>query len=304
MLELVKAIRAGKLDLKPGARAGWYDYQSYALETFLLPERGPEHEKLLLDKEYKKRMLKAFASLLSKRRETHGLFDTFTLGALVEGDSRPKKPLPPRLRVEPNPTYFLRMARSYAFLQALLESSVGRTRLNELRGHREGRLREQPLGEELDWIKRFFYGLHLISCEDIGMRPSLLEGELRFPARATEAAAAWLASWKTDADLSQDSRVIVPIARDPGRGVARYWATLGVHAARLNVAYARAPRWATENGPDWLPAETTEARWLILVDEFAEVESSGKPPTRQEFRRIVDREGAKDKVVAALGGRP
>lgn len=72
----------------------------------LLPERGPEREKLMLDKEYKKRMLKAFASILAKRRETHALFDMFALGELAEFDEgpSPKKPLPPRLRVEPNAT--------------------------------------------------------------------------------------------------------------------------------------------------------------------------------------------------------
>ena len=71
MRELVTAIRSGKVDLKPRADGGWYDYQVYALETLLLPEKGTEANKLLLTKAYKKRMLEAFKALITKRRETH-----------------------------------------------------------------------------------------------------------------------------------------------------------------------------------------------------------------------------------------
>jgi hypothetical protein len=60
MRELVRRIRSGDVDLKPGPQSGWYEYQAYALETLLLPEKGSEHDKLLLTKAYKKRMLEAF----------------------------------------------------------------------------------------------------------------------------------------------------------------------------------------------------------------------------------------------------
>ena len=55
----------------PSPSSGWYEYQIYALETFLLPEKGEENPKLLLTKAYKKRMLEAFQALMTKRRETH-----------------------------------------------------------------------------------------------------------------------------------------------------------------------------------------------------------------------------------------
>ena len=54
----------------PTADSGWYEHQAYALETLLLPERGAESVRLLLSKEYKKRMLEAFKALITKRRET------------------------------------------------------------------------------------------------------------------------------------------------------------------------------------------------------------------------------------------
>ena len=71
MREMIRAIRSGKVDLAPRADSGWYDHQVYALETFLLPEKGAENAKLLLTKAYKERMLEAFQALMTKRRETH-----------------------------------------------------------------------------------------------------------------------------------------------------------------------------------------------------------------------------------------
>ena len=71
MKELIQAIRKGTVDLAPTPASGWYEYQIYALETFLLPEKGPENLKLMLSKSYKKRMLEAFQALMTKRRETH-----------------------------------------------------------------------------------------------------------------------------------------------------------------------------------------------------------------------------------------
>ena len=306
MLELVKAVRSGKLDLKPGAKAGWYEYQAYALETFLLPERGPESAKLLLDKEYKKRMLKAFAAVLAKRRETRALSGMFALGALAEGeDARPRTPLPPRLRVEPNPTYFLRMARSYAFLEDFLAATLSQEALAGLRGLREQGLRGMPLARELESIKRLFYGLHLLSCEDIGLRHQLLEGELESQAACLSAAEAWLSAWAQDADLAADTRIIVPVAHDPNRGASRLWATLGVHGARMVSYYARAPKWRRalreDAGQGWEDAPTMGASWIILVDDFVEFESKRtQAPTREEFRRVVDREGTKERIASAL----
>ena len=86
MRELIKAIRKGKVDLAPKPSSGWYEYQIYALETFLLPEKGEENPKLLLTKAYKKRMLEAFQALMTKRRETHAR-DSGQIGGSDRGAS-------------------------------------------------------------------------------------------------------------------------------------------------------------------------------------------------------------------------
>jgi len=42
MKELVRRIKSGEVDLQPKEGSGWYDYQVYALETLLMPEKGEE----------------------------------------------------------------------------------------------------------------------------------------------------------------------------------------------------------------------------------------------------------------------
>src|SRR5262249_35233609 len=121
MRELVGRIRSGEVPLKPRPDSGWYEYQVYALETLLLPEKGEERDKLLLTKSYKKRMLEAFQVLITKRRETHARqMKSATLAA-----APPPAQVRPRLRVEPCPSYYLRTARAYAFLANFLQASVG-----------------------------------------------------------------------------------------------------------------------------------------------------------------------------------
>ncbi len=71
MAVLIRRIHDGTVKLAPGKNNGWYQYQVYALETMLLPERGEEAGKLLLTAEYKKRLIEAFKAIVVKQRETH-----------------------------------------------------------------------------------------------------------------------------------------------------------------------------------------------------------------------------------------
>ncbi len=336
MQEFVKAIRSGKVDLKPRQEGGWYDYQIYALETFLLPERGLENQKLLLTKKYKQRMLEAFKALVTKRRETQVMFAVMAKSAQMIYEA----PLiAPRLRVEPNPTYYLRMARSYAFIETALPAFFPATEWQAMVGMKEGGVRSKPLKEELAWMKHYFYGLHLIACEDIGMKPTLLEGELLDAAAAKKLAEEYLAHWEQDADLAVDTRVSVPIA-DMGAGF-RLWSVLGVKGIQLKAGYASPPKGRPKDAPkgwqpndaavappppapvekvddsvaakvpddvsqavaqasQWETLETGEVHYVLLVDEFAEV-TSPVILNRTELRVICDREQTKEKIVAAIG---
>jgi hypothetical protein len=307
MATLIRRIRGGEVDLKPGDKDGWYQYQVYALETMLLPTRGQERDKLLLTASYKKRLVEAFKALVTKRRETH-------VRQAEAAKAEEAKPAPleraevrPRLRIEPCPTFYLRTARAYAFLQNLLLATAGKDRLAALHGLKQGGIRKASLADELDGIRQRFYGFYLIACEDIGMKPQLLADEPLERKAAETAALAWLKDLERNPDLACDTRVAVPIYVDRMNGKTRLWVTLGVRLARLEAEYARPPkvRPKAQGGP-WKEVEGYQlapSQYVIPVDEFAEIELAGlRTLTRQELRAACDRYKTKEAIVKALTG--
>lgn len=305
MRDLITAIRDGTIDLKPDENSGWYEYQVHALETLVMPEVARENEKLLLTKKYKLRLLEAFKAMVTKTRETH-----IRSLPLAEGAAAPpSEGLKPRLRVEPNPTYFLRMARSYGFLQTFLRGSMGDAALNSVIGHRADGLRDMPLGDELESMRMLFYGLYFVSCEDIGLKPEILTDELGYETHYVRALAAkWLEDWHTDPDLAVDTRVAVPVYNMPG-GYTRFWCTIGVRPIKLTASYATQPSWRPwpEDGEkpgawDTVPRhQLLEGNWVILADEFAEVQVRGAPAiTRKELRDICNNHNTKEAIIKAL----
>jgi hypothetical protein len=304
MRELITRVRSGELDLEPDPKSGWYDHQVYALETLLLPERGEENQKLLLTSSYKRRMLEAFAALITKRRESH-VGDAVESAALVG----PPETLEPRLRVEPCPSYFVRTARAYAFLLNFLEATMGGQALGSLTGLSKAGSRDMDLYAELQLMRELFYGLYLVSSEDIGHRPRFLDGEQVATDRCYSTAIEWLAGAFDDPDLAADTRVSIPVFADPQRRVTRLWMTLGVRLTPLEVSFARPPHIKAVGGPgDWQAAAAStlaSRRYLIPVDEFAEVELPGSVAlTREEFRTLCDEHETKQAILEALQARP
>jgi hypothetical protein len=304
MADLITAIRDGKVDLKPGEQSGWYDYQLYALETLILPEGSEGSDKLMLSKKYKLRLLEAFKAMVTKTRETH----IRQLDAAVGSEAAPRtpeNPVTPRLRLEPNPSYYLRMARSYAFLQTFLAATV--QDLNGMPGWRATGQRDSGLGDELENMRMLFYGFYFACCEDIGLKPQTLTSEIDQPDYCRAIAAKWLEDWETDPDLSVDTRVAVPIYRDDR--VSRFWCTVGVRPIKLVADYRRAPSWRPMPHPErgieeWqeVPSAQLEPlRCVILGDEFLEIEL-GKAATvsRDELRRACDAGGTREQITAAL----
>jgi hypothetical protein len=303
MKELVRKIRSGEVDLRPGPDSGWYDHQVYALETLLLPEKGAEKDKLLLTRAYKKRMLEAFQALITKRRETH----VWQLG-IAAGKAEaapPPSDVCPRLRVEPCPSYYLRTARAYAFLANFLEAALGQEALSQLHGLKQGGERKMDLRTELGWMRDLFYGAYLVSAEDLGMKPAFAPEEGVDQERCYRLATDWLLQAFADPDLAIDTRVAVPIYVDPRRQATKLWTTLGVRLTPLDVRYARPPHIKPAEGEgEWKPVEEYKlgpSEYLIPVDEFAEVELKGlKVLTREELRALCDREKTKEAIVRAL----
>ncbi|MFN0195428.1 MAG: hypothetical protein ACKVT0_01680 [Planctomycetaceae bacterium] len=302
MKELIHVIRSGEVDLAPQENSGWYDHQVYALETMLLPERGEEHNKLLLTKPYKKRMLDAFRALMTKRRETH----IRQFGG-VGGAASPREleGVAPRLRVEPCPSFYVRTARSYSFLHDFLVASLGEETLRSIHGLRQNGARSDDLLTELVKQRDLFYGLYLVSSEDIGHQTMLADGELADPESCYAAATTWLEAIADEPDLAEDSRVVVPIYVDPIKGTSRLWMTLGIRLSTLEAKFATSPSIKPVEGEgEWKKVQEhklEQAIHLIAVDEFAEVEvPTTEPPTREEFRKLCDKYKTKDKIIKAL----
>jgi hypothetical protein len=302
MRALIERIRSGDVDLSPRKGSGWYDHQVHALETLLLPEKAEESRKLLLTRSYKLRMLEAFKALMTKRRETHVLDFAPTASAPA-----PLQNVAPRLRVEPCLSFYLRTARAYAFLAAFLESAVGEDVLKTIHGLREDGERPLDLNTELASMRDLFYGLALISAEDIGLRANLHDDEPVDRDDCERIASDWLAHLREDGDLGVDTRVSVPVFVDPARGVTRLWATLGVRLTRLSASFARAPRIKPREdtaADAWRLVESAQlgtSYYLILVDEFAEVELRGnRVLNRQELRAVCNTQKTKEAIVSAL----
>ena len=308
MEALILAVQKGDVDLAPTADSGWYDYQCFALETFLLPQRGEETSKLILTAQYKQRMVDAFAALITKHRETH-IRSVEEAGNSTSAEPfEPLEQLSPTLRLEPNATYYLRTARAYAFLQAFLHEALGEEYLAQIQGLREGGRRETDLATELANQVKLFYGFYLLSVEDIGLPPVLKEGELTDPESARRVALDWLTNFREDPDLGVDTRVVVPVAVNTLTGRTQLWGTAGVRLAELTVRFdygylpsvrpaGTTDEWKTFDG------YTASTTYLIPVDEFVSFEiDSLNCPTREEFRRMCDDAETTDELQAALQG--
>lgn len=152
------------------------------------------------------------------------------------------------------------------------------------------------LREELVWMRDLFFGLYLVSAEDIGLKP-----EEPVDDRCRDLAIEWLKTAVSDPDLAVDTRVSTPIYQDFNK--TRLWATLGVRLAKLEASYATAPSLKRTNGSgEWQPAPGLgTADYLIPVDEFAEVELAGKRVlTRAELRTVCDLHKARAEILGAI----
>jgi hypothetical protein len=258
----------------------------------------------LLTKPYKKRMLEAFAALITKRRETHARQLDQPKSAAA-APPRELEDVRPRLRVEPCLSYYVRTARSYSFLANFLTETLGEETLKAIHGLRQAGTQPEDLATELAAQRDRYYGLYLISCEDIGHKPALADGEVADPEVCYQAAREWLDSIADEPDLAEDTRVAVPIYVDPFKGTTRLWVTLGVRLTKLEARFVRAPRLKPAEGEgDWKEVEGWKlhaASHVIPVDEFAEVEvPTLAPPDREELRKLCDAHKTREKIVEAL----
>ena len=301
---LVGAIQSGALDLSIAPGAGWYDYQEFALETLLVPERGPESQHLLLTVGYKKKLVDTFKSILIQNRETH----VKTLAVAAGKGSAEIAPVDvyPLLPAEPFPTFYLRTARGYRFLRTFLQAALGAEFLSRAgRVNETGAVSTATLGQELDRRINLLYGLHFASADAVGLyRLDGLLPEESAEIDVTETVAVardWLTQWKTDSDVIRDPRVILPILYEED-GSTRYWAVVGVKALKVHAEFVKGfePKVVSTTCPI---GAVVPHDYTLLVEETADIHlpAGRSPPTRSELRAICDAHATTKEILQALG---
>lgn len=304
---LVAQVESGAVDLKPRPDSGWYDQQIYALETLLAPDLAPEKDNLLLTRAYKEKLVETFKSILIQTRETH----VKQLGAVSESTALIIPPRPfdvrPPLRVEPFPTFYLRTARAYRFVEGVLRATLGSEFLAGTRRLIEDGTRSATtLEAELADKQLLLYGLYVVAADSIGSAYGLSSDELAsFPLDLARARAeTWLGSWRDDVDVNRDPRVSVPVTYD--QAMATYFAVAGVKVLRMHASYpdSRRPEIVSADRcvvHDWLPYQP-----YLLVEDSLQLErpAARAPLTRDAFRALCDAATTEDELRAAFESAP
>lgn len=310
---LISAIKNGEVSLKPAANSGWYDYQQFSMEPFLLPEKMPEGKKLFFNAVYKKRLENSFRSSVTQARETHvkQLERPGETGAEAPEFLEVELYISPKFSIEPMPTFYSRTAQAYIFLIKALDEPILNNEVLELveentkldakeeKAIKEGyyQLNKPPVNirSRLRELLPLFNQFSERSALDIGLNPSGIK---------TQAVDDFLSGWKNWPEMKQDIRVIVPIgpldARDPSKGI-NYWAILGIEPLEIKVSYNAKPKIEIPRKNVKAKIEYGTSYYTILVPVFAEVVIPGaSPPTREEFRKVCDKYKTKDAILAAL----
>ena len=296
----VAAVRAGKAGGKAGAGGPWLDYAAYAWAALLTPESAPEAAKLTWDDGYKVRLAESYVTGFDQTRGRAA--PTSPAGATAEGVA---VELEPEFRLEPLPEYYLRAARAYGRLAAVLEKSFTTAGLEGLRGMREGGAAEaESLAAEAAATSQLFYGLYLLSCADVGITPALSYGEVPNAAAAAKSAYTWLETWRSDKDMARDVReawLLGPAdPADPAKGNV-YRCVLGVRMVDVEIKYDRKPSVSLRGTRGTVKLGFQPVTYTVLVPVVVEVTIPGdKPLTRAQLRKICDKHKTEGAIVAAL----
>jgi hypothetical protein len=294
MQNLIDGIRNGAVDLAPKPEDGWYQHQSYALETLLVTDKSEERSKIGFTAGYKKRLQEAFKTMLVQHRETHVKQSSEAMPT-----SAPAAPRVPDFRVEPLATVYARHARSYVFLERALDDVYGKDLLDRGVVVGAGGPETESLRARLHHARDVFFGLYVVAAFDIGMKPKLDKVGDPEPGTWQKLAAdadRWLLGLGKDPIAAADVRVIVPVARIDDAHT-RYWAVIGVRTTLAAYSYIQGSEMTPPANPD------EQARVALATEQFLEVTSSNVPPTREELRALCDANRTPEAIKAALEKR-
>lgn len=302
--EMIRRIRSGELRLEPGAQSGWYDYQTWALEALVIPERMPEGKRLQLDQQYRKLLVDLFKGLLTLTRETH----VKQLEVLVCGSAMPRREtyidIAPALSAEPLVTYYLRRALGYRFVRSVLEDAFGSHELERLHRLTEAGPVPMRLAQELLGIETLFLGAHVSVSRELGLAPDTATGSDTSASEAADRFVTWVRESGSDPDLGLDLRAMVPVFYDVGRRKLKVWAFLGWSRRPIRVSFARPPK-ATIGDVKGRPVrDHPSIRWGASYADLPYPVSAelyvDRILDRDEFRKLCDSCGTRSEILRHL----
>jgi hypothetical protein len=299
MSELIRRVRAGDIKLEPSDDAGWYDRQTWSLEPLLLPDRKPDATHLEMGKRYRKHLENLFRGALAFARET---FVSNMAGGRggYGGPSRRPLVVHPNLTVEPLPTLYARRAEVYRFVQSVIEAAFGADALTNMHRLTSNGEFKAGLLEELLFIQELFEGASATARTELGI------GLPNDRAAAVRRFSEWRAKLSSDADVSRDARMMVPVYYDVQRKKTKVWAFLGWKTVEVDAEYRVPPMVLSiepltgTGGPDEPPpvlfcGERNELADAVMAEVYVQ-----RLLDRNEFRRHCDRYKTKEAILANL----
>ena len=244
MEALIERIRAGKIDLTPTDKSGWYDYQTWSLEPLINPEKSPEGAHLKFDERYRQQLVELFKGVLALARETHIKQDDIPKveSEVPDPDRRPEFYVGPELSVEPLATMYFRRAKAYRFIREVLDETFGGESLQAMHRLTAAGPVESTLSNELLEMESLFHGACLTVQRQLGMPVNIAAEE----GVDAEAAAAqflkWSANLEHDADIGQDSRMMVPVFYDQRRRKTKVWVVMGWTGRPVHAWFDKPPQ--------------------------------------------------------------
>lgn len=297
MTELIRSVRSDKVKLEPTDASGWYDHQTWSLEPLIVLSRSPEGVRHVYGPRYRKQLEELFRGTLALMRETHAKGGGGGYGGGGRGPLIPPMVVRPDLTVEPLPTMYARRAASYRFVRSVLEESFGNEWEQLHRLTQQGPV-AMPLGEELRQVERIFDGAAAVSSYELGM-------ETIGNADATRDFLTWRGNLRTDRDVAQDCRMMIPVFFDMARRQIKVWAVLGWQSTGVNVSYRTPPEVLGRDTLDEpTPTERPEVMFQSDTYEFAFPVMAEVYVTRlldrDEFRKHCDRFRSRDAILRNL----
>lgn len=303
---LVRALKdaagSGPIFMEPSEEDVFFPHAMFSLEPLIVGIDRDYSGDLKFTEDYKTRL----------REIAEGIFLEDVppvLGAHPTESESPQKLLnrleiSPKVRVEPAPTVYLRLALLYRRVHGHLKGTLdGDTRLffenSDITDSRS-------LGDALEDQVRLYAGLHLISCVDIGSNPSpLLPGALPEEnwSEGFEDALKWLEDPLRDPAAAGDSRALIVLS-PPGSSMFDCAVMMGMEIGTMTVAFRRPPELEIKE-PDQALSRLIQTprhvkrNYSVSKEIWAGVQIKN-PPTRSELLRLCEAKRSREAILDAL----